>query len=465
MLRIMEKNLLEQRIKQLEIVSALSAQIIVDTAQTKVSNVLQRLDKHYLGVRWWWYGAGGDLRDSSLSGENQSLPPEPRQIFQVQASSRSQQYVVFPSILTSFSKQKDFVRFILPLKIKKQSTGVLVFDYSLQNVREKLVGLQKLVLIYVFVYGLVLVAAGYFLLERNIIRPARALLKATESVRSGDLNTRLPEFGPTEITNLSASYNQMVEALAASRQETERYIKSLEATNQELKQARGQLIQSEKMASVGELAAGLAHELGNPLAALIGYLELLKTQVTISQHGDILQRSLTEAERIDFLVRELLNFSRPVEELFPEKINLNAELDYCVKLLQHQGSMYQVSVSRRFSEPLPEVFSSRERLRQVFINMLLNAVQACDSSGHIILSSEVREQKVFIGIEDNGCGLPEGLQKKIFEPFFTTKAPGKGTGLGLSICQRIISEEGGTISVRSTPDNGCFFTVELPFVS
>ncbi len=465
MLRIVEKNLLEQQINQLELVSVLSAQGVVDFVQPGVSSLLYRLDNHYQGVSWWLYDSDLRLQASSVSDKISSVPPDTRHVFQVKVSSRSQRTVVFPSSLTNFSTYSDYVRFILPVKEKKQVSGVLVFDYSLQKIRGKLVDLQKLLLLYVFLYGVVLVGAGYFLLERNIIRPARALLRATQNVRLGDLGTRLPEFGPTEITNLSASYNQMVEALVESRQETEQHIKSLEATNIELRQMQEQLIQSEKMASVGELAAGLAHELGNPLAALIGYLELLKSQISQADQWDILKRSLIEAERIDFLVRELLNFSRPATRLAPEKINLNLELDYCVDLLQHQGSLVDIEVVSNYSASLPDVVCCRERLRQVFINILLNAVQACESSGLIALETDFNRLSVVIKIKDNGCGMTANVLNKIFDPFFTTKPSGKGTGLGLSICQRIIAEEGGHISVQSSPGKGSCFLLELPISS
>ena len=464
MLRVMEKNLLEQRINQLEIVSSLSTQSFAAATFTEGRQTLNRLDLQYSGINWWWYDSRGKLNDLFDTSEIKSTSPEMRHILQAQASNRTQQYVFFSSGLARFSNNNSFVRFIVPYKSKKQADGVLVFDYSLRIIHEKLSALQKLVLIYVVLYGVVLVGAGYFLLERNIIRPARALLKATQNVKAGDLDTRLPEFGPVEITNLSASYNQMVEALATSRKETEQYIQSLETTNQKLRQTQDQLIQSEKMASVGQLAAGLAHELGNPLAALIGYLELLKGKSESYQDKDIILRSLSEAERIDFLVRELLNFSRPVRENTTDLVNVNVELDYCVELLEHQGALQHVTVHRSFDEELPSLEISSERLRQVIINILINGIQACSGNGLVNITTKLDKGTLTIEFADNGCGMTEDVQKKIFEPFFTTKAPGQGTGLGLSICQRIISEEKGSLYVQSQYGKGSLFIINFPCV-
>ncbi len=462
MLRVMEKNLLEQRISQLEIVSSLTTQSLAAATFTEGRQTLNRLDLQYSGINWWWYDSRGKLSDFSDTSEIKSTLPEMRHILQAQASNLTQQYVFFSSGLARFSNKNSFVRFIVPYKSKKQADGVLVFDYSLRIIHEKLSALQKLVLIYVVLYGVVLVGAGYFLLERNIIRPARALLKATQNVKAGDLDTRLPEFGPVEITNLSASYNQMVEALATSRKETEQYIQSLETTNQKLRQTQDQLIQSEKMGSVGQLAAGLAHELGNPLAALIGYLELLKLKVVNSDDHDLLERSLVETSRIDVLIRELLSFSRPVENGSVESVLINEELDYCSTLLINQGAFKNIALLKKYTPHPTPVMCVRHRIRQVFINLLLNAAQACEDNGEISLETGSDHSAFWIEIQDNGCGIPENIQKKIFEPFFSTKEPGKGTGLGLFICQQVVSEADGRLSVTSTLGKGSVFRIVFP---
>jgi signal transduction histidine kinase len=336
-------------------------------------------------------------------------------------------------------------------------------QFSLTDIKKQLFEVQRVLLIYVFLYGAVLVLAGYYLLQRNIIRPAQILFKATENVSQGNLETRLPIAGPREISQLAVAYNQMVDSLRDSRAETEQHIASLEETNRKLQQARDELIRSEKMASVGQLAAGLAHELGNPLAALIGYLEILRCKIKSTTDRDIIERSLVETNRIDFLVRELLDFSRPTANAQIEPVNLVNALRGSVQLLQNQGTMAGVKVIDLLPESLPPVQGDLNKFQQVFVNLLLNAVQACPKNGEISLSAEESDKTFWIGIKDNGAGIAESDSDRIFEPFYTTKKPGEGTGLGLAMCQRIVEDSGGRISMKSIPKKGSLFILELCF--
>ncbi len=460
MLRVMEKNLLEQRLEQLEFISQLVVQNVGDSRQDGLPEALSALVKQSENLAWWWFDA--ELALQERSGLDENIPaPDPTRLLQVKTTGVPRQSIYFPSMLTTFFTDREFARFVMPLRSHGRQSGVLVLHYPLNDIRQKLMGLQKLVLVYVVLYGLVLIAAGYYLLERNIIRPVRGLFDATHKIRSGDLGVRVPVTGPSEISSLAVSYNQMVEALAKSRLESEQHIRSLKDINRELQKTRDELIHSEKMASVGTLAAGLAHELGNPLAALIGYLELLKQRILDPADSDLLQRSLTEAERIDFLVRELLDFSRPADRMGAQQVDIRDELAHCWQLLTNQGVFSDVSVVEDCHD-VPPVLCHREKIRQVFINLLLNAVQACTEHGVITLKTGRTRHAVWAEIQDSGCGMTEPVLKKIFDPFFTTKAPGQGTGLGLSICQRIVSEEGGALSVRSVPEQGSVFRVELP---
>jgi signal transduction histidine kinase len=252
----------------------------------------------------------------------------------------------------------------------------------------------------------------------------------------------------------------MVDALQRSKAETESHITALQQTNNDLQQAREELIRSEKLASVGQLAAGLAHELGNPLAALIGYLEILKERIMTAAEQDVVKRSLTEAGRIDYLVRELLDFSLPTITV-TDQINPLDELEKCMELLEHQGAFASIDLIKQLPTCAATVIIDRQKLQQVYINLLLNAVQACNEQGQLTVSAELDAERIWLSIADNGCGIhPEHLTK-VFDPFFSTKAPGKGTGLGLSICQRIVAEAGGEIAVVSSLGKGSTFRVVL----
>jgi signal transduction histidine kinase len=249
----------------------------------------------------------------------------------------------------------------------------------------------------------------------------------------------------------------MVAALSQSRGETETHISALKETNAILAQTRKEMIQREKMVSTGKLAAGLAHELGNPLAALIGYLEFLKGQIVHENQMDIVERSLAETARIDFLVRELLNFSRPDRHLEIEDVDLVTELRLVVDLLQHQGNLKLVSVIDQLPETDIAIQMNRNKLQQVLINILLNAGFACGDDGRIVLSAGNSAAEVWVKIADNGCGISGDNLERIFDPFYTTKDTGQGTGLGLSVCQRIIDEAGGRIDVESIRGIGTSF--------
>jgi len=463
MLHLMEKSLLEERVGQLDSLSRVLARSLAvqNSASEQFSlentnnNVLELLPQKVNCNAWWFYDRDLNLIESYVAGQNEPFSSSRRQM--VKLTGEPQRKIVFPILLNFFDKSEPSVHFIVPVKEKKLLSGVLELHFSLADIRSKLLKFQQILLIYVLLYGAVLVLAGYYLLQRNIIKPTLNLLQATEEVSRGNLDTRLPMFGPREFLQLSEAYNRMVEALQNSRSETDRHIASLEGTNRALQQARDELIRSEKMASVGQLAAGLAHELGNPLSALIGYLELLKQKIEATSDLDIVARSLVETTRIDFLVRELLDFSRPAENNPVESVDTVVALNSTVQLLQNQGVITDFKIINQLPDVLSPVRIDQNKLQQVFINLLLNAVQSCGQRGEINLSAGDDKNSVWVGIKDNGGGIAAADLNKIFDPFFTTKPPGEGTGLGLAMCQRIVEEAGGKIEVDSILDEGSFF--------
>ena len=463
MLHLMEKSLLEERVSQLDSLSRVLAQSMIyqesssdpSSHSTQNLNVLENIPQKVNCDAWWFYDRDLKLIGSAVAEQNVPLSASRRQLAKL--TGESQQKINFPTLLNFFDKSPVAAHFVVPIKADNRFSGLLELHFSLTDIRLQLLQSQQLLVLYVFLYGAVLVFAGYYLLQRNIIKPARNLLKATEDVSHGNLETRLPLAGPTEIAQLAIAYNQMVDSLQTSRGEAEQHIASLEETNRELQQARNELIRSEKMASVGQLAAGLAHELGNPLSALIGYLELLKQKIESASDRDIVNRSLVETHRIDFLVRELLDFSRPAENSQIESVNMAKALNSAVQLLKNQGAMSGFEKINVLPEPFPSIQIDRHKLQQVFINLLLNAVQACDQPGEINLSWGNENGSIWVGIRDNGCGISVAGLKRIFDPFYTTKPPGEGTGLGLAMCQRIVEEAGGVIEVESELEKGSFF--------
>jgi signal transduction histidine kinase len=337
--------------------------------------------------------------------------------------------------------------------------GLLQIRFNLDSLHQRVLQAQRLTLVYVIVYGLVLAAFGVYLLNRNVVKPVRQLHRATTAVAGGSLAAVSVSSGPGEIHDLADSFNQMVAALTASRAETEEHIASLEETNQALARARDDLVRSEKLATVGHLAAGMAHEIGNPLGAVVGYLNILKDDLA-DDSRDLVERSLAETARIDRLIRELLEYSAPLDRQV-ESFCPIVLLRETVALLRHQGQLDGVEIEDQCTVDGCLVRMDRGRLMQVWINLLLNAQDAMQGKGRIELTSRQDGHMVSLSIRDDGRGINQETAKKIFEPFFTTKAPGSGYGLGLAVCQRIVDESGGSIEVTSALGRGACFTVVL----
>ncbi len=466
-LRLTEQRLLAERIRHVEETARL---VVVALSPHQEAEAFAHLDlsrQQLLGKLsemgycdgWWLFDQHLTLLDSFSTTGRQPFNAARHQ--QVRLTGQVERRIDFPSLLNLFHAASTGVQLALPLYAEQRVVGVLEMHFSLDDIRLQLLDALQLLLIYVVLYGLVLVAAGYYLLQRNIIRPAKLLLQATRDVGRGDLNTRLPTAGPTELAQLATAYNEMVTALNMSQAQTRIHIDELEETNQQLQQVRDELIRSEKMSSVGQLAAGLAHELGNPLAALIGYLELLKKRLTMADK-DVAERALVEAQRIDYLVRELLNFARPADKNGIEAVDCIAELRACCQLLAHQGTFGNVQLVDRLPAISVSVRINRQKIHQVFINLLINAVHACSKNGVIELNAGAGNEAVWLQVKDDGCGIAAADLTRIFDPFYTTKAPGEGTGLGLTICHRIVDEAGGHLQVESCPHQGSSFRLVLP---
>lgn len=355
----------------------------------------------------------------------------------------------------------SFLEVAVPLRNSAGFRGILQARFSLEDVADRVWGAQKLLLLYVFFYGTILFLFGVYLLNRNVVRPINGLMETTRLVAEGHLEQTVPENGPREIASLARSFNTMVAALADSRRNTEAHICSLQQTNDKLQQTRTALTRSEKMASVGHLAAGMAHEIGNPLGAVVGYLELLKTELPHGREQEIARRASEEAGRIDKLVQELLDYAMP-GKLKTEIFDPVEVLEDALELLSSQGVFHRLHLVRDFPSSMPLVSMVRHQLLQVFVNLLLNACDASSADQTICVQGKVEGAKIRITVEDQGQGINAENLEHVFDPFFTTKAPGKGRGLGLAVCYRIIDEAGGCIEAVSVDGSGSSFTVCLP---
>jgi two-component system, NtrC family, sensor kinase len=301
--------------------------------------------------------------------------------------------------------------------------------------------------------ALLVVGLGFFVLTRVVVRPLQAMQTATTRVGNGDWERRIETSGPREISALADALNQMTSSLLLQRE---------------------QLIRTEKLASVGQLAAGVAHEIGNPLAAVLGYAEILRSEatapggavLTAAERLDALDRVKAETQRIHRIIQDLLEYSRPTREEAQATEPL-AVLSSAEALLRPQSRFRAVKVVAEPSAgPWPAVQVSPGRLRQVFVNLLLNAADAMEGRGTVSVRAIAEEgtggKNVRVLFADEGPGIAPELERKIFDPFFTTKSPGQGTGLGLSISRSIIESYHGTLELAPGQGKGATFQITLP---
>lgn len=236
---------------------------------------------------------------------------------------------------------------------------------------------------------------------------------------------------------------------------------------EELEKTQLQLLQAEKMSSLGKLAAGVAHQLNNPLGGITLFAKLVLEEYDLEQGAkEDLNRILRDAKRCRDTVRELLEFSRQTRH-FMSPQNVNQALSRTLFLLENQTLFQNIEIVKDLDTSLPMVQADIQQLNHLFMNIILNAAQAMEEKGKITVKSYLLSNKnrVCIEISDTGCGIPEEILPRIFEPFYTTKEEGKGTGLGLSLAYRIVENHGGHIKAKSNPGKGTTFFIELPLAA
>ncbi len=232
-----------------------------------------------------------------------------------------------------------------------------------------------------------------------------------------------------------------------------------------LKESREQLIHAEKLTSLGQLAASIAHEINNPLAGVLTYTKLLAKKVSSDTFEkeealDYLAKMESEVSHCSRIIRNLLDFSRQTEPHF-KLVDINQVLEQVVAMVGHQAQIQKVEIVKEFSSSLPEVMADFDQLQQVFTNLTLNAIQAMSGGGKLTLRTSAENSQVKIDVKDTGCGISKENLSKLFTPFFTTKEKGEGVGLGLAVVQRIIERHKGEIQVQSEVGRGTTFSVYL----
>jgi two-component system NtrC family sensor kinase len=320
------------------------------------------------------------------------------------------------------------------------------------------------------VAAVAVVASGAALLFRAVAGPVERLLAAAARIDAeAAAASGLPLLAPPgegqgrSLGRAAVAFERTTGALAGERSRLAAKVAELERANRALEEARESLVRTEKLATVGRLAAGVAHEVGNPLGAIAGYAEVARDRLrrgATADADDFLERIGVEARRIDAIVRDLLDFARPAApELRP--VPLPPAVDAALRLARPQPRFRDVAVGLALEGGLPPVLADARRLEQVLLNLLLNAGDAMGGAGALEVSARLDGDRVELDVSDRGPGFAASDLPHVFDPFFTTKAPGAGTGLGLSICHRLVESFGGAIEASNREGGGARLRLRL----
>ncbi len=343
---------------------------------------------------------------------------------------------------------------------------------SLQSVYDQITQGRQIASIYIFVNAIILTTIGLFRLIQVVVRPIEHLVTLTDTYQNTENSPFFSDKEGNEFGQLSLALNKMLHRIDDDRQKLRDTVGSLEKANQQLRATQQKMVQTEKMAAIGRLAAGLAHEIGNPIGIVQGYLELLgQSGLSEEEQKQFSSRSLQELKRINRLIHQLLNFSRTRTD-DSGCTEIHPLLHELVDMLQAQKELAGLEFQWHLDAEHDRVTANSESLHQVFLNCLLNAIDAikeCNDTrqGKICLSTvnttnDKGRQFMQITIRDNGIGIKDTNKDSLFDPFFTTKEPGRGTGLGLSVSYALIEGVGGQMQIQGKEDEGATVCIMLP---
>jgi len=316
--------------------------------------------------------------------------------------------------------------------------------------------------------GFLLILGITYYMILNITRPIGEMVAATQNIIAGRFDQEVRSNSPGELALLAESFNAMLKSLRQMKGDLEEWGRTLEEKvkqrTEELVAMQARVAQSERLASLGMLAAGVAHEVNNPLGGILALTSLTVEDMRRDDpNRENLEEVIRQTERCRDIVKGLLEFSRQSKGN-TEPVDLNKVLQDTLSLLGKQALFFNINVACDLAPELPPVVADRSQLQQVVINILMNAVQAMDERGTITIATRHKSagDSVEMAISDTGKGIPREEIDRIFDPFFTTKESGQGTGLGLSIAYGIVTTHGGSISVQSEVGKGSTFTIRMP---
>ncbi len=340
---------------------------------------------------------------------------------------------------------------------------------------------QRLAVIYLVINLLVLLFFSAWRFSRMMTRPIQRMIRITDEYEASEDFDFFPEKQEDEFRRLSGALSRMVRRIEADRDQLRESLDSLEKSNRQLKEAQNEIVRAEKLASIGRLSAGIAHEIGNPIGIVLGYLGLLKSRCLAPDDElgrDYIERAESEIQRVNTIIRQLLDFSRNRPSNY-SVLSLHDLVREAGQMLSQQPMFSDIVFEYEFAAENDCVHADADQLHQVMVNLMINAADSIKQAesvgqGRIRLATrgidsrqsgqaiDSKHGAIELKVIDNGTGIEEQYLDKIFDPFFTTKETGKGTGLGLSVSYMMIGQMGGGIDALPAKDGGTQIVIELP---
>lgn len=372
-------------------------------------------------------------------------------------------------IWNGFFFSRQYLVMAIPVINSPNNITAIGLVRSLEKVSGPIKKTRPIFLAYLVINVLVFGVIGFTRLVHLVIRPIQHLAQLADSLTDQNDTAFFTGGRWGEFTQLSLSLNQLVARIDGDKQQLQNTVFSLKKANEELQNNRDEMIRTEKLVSIGRLSAGLAHEIGNPLGIIQGYVELLADDSLPRDEREMFsQKVIQELDRINNLIRSLLDLSRTQKISAASHIDIHALLEETIEAAKIRKTSFPIVYHTAFAATTNTVFIDRDGLRQVFLNCLLNAIDAIEeqtsiTKGKIVLETVSNlDDTISISITDNGIGLAEEHFDSIFDPFFTTKEVGKGTGLGLAVTHNMIKSAGGTLRFTSSEGTGATITITLP---
>ncbi|HEY4715734.1 MAG TPA: ATP-binding protein [bacterium] len=364
--------------------------------------------------------------------------------------------------LIKYETGKEFY-YYLPVVKENAPLGVVRLKILTDPATRQQELYKKLLIMYILLDSGIILIFGVYLLRRRIVKPLQSLIAYTGRIAEGNYSERIAPSGGQEVADLAASFNVMAESLSRKEKQLNEKIEELERANRDLSAARQEIIQAEKLATVGSMASGIAHELGNPISSIAGYLELLGKKNYGEKETDYIERMKKDLLRMDGIIREMLDFARPKKPSF-RRISISESIEQTIGIVKPQQGFDRIKIEKIQETDNDDILGDMSQLKQVWINLFINSRDAMPDGGTILIRirDDMSPNRVRVEFSDTGFGIkPEDIGK-IFEPFFSTKGIGKGTGLGLTVVQRIVFSMNGKIAVDSVPGNGAKFNLSFP---